>query len=62
MPALAGYLSHRIIDVTSVKLLARAWYGEGAVFDKPTAGEHDALVDIRNSIEELRHYRKTLFR
>jgi len=62
MPALAGYLSYRIIDVTSVKLLARTWYGDAAVFDKPTAGEHDALVDIRNSIDELRHYRKTLFR
>jgi oligoribonuclease len=62
MPALAGYLSYRIIDVTSIKLLASTWYGEAAVFDKPTAGEHDALVDIRNSIDELRHYRKTLFR
>jgi oligoribonuclease len=62
MPALAGYLSYRILDVTSVKLLARTWYGDAAVFAKPTAGEHDALVDIRNSIDELRHYRKTLFR
>ena len=32
------------------------------VFVKPTAGEHDALVDIRNSIAELRHYRDTLFK
>jgi len=62
MPALAGYLSYRIIDVTSLKLMARAWYGEDAVYEKPTAGEHDALVDIKNSIDELRHYRKTLFR
>jgi oligoribonuclease len=62
MPGLAGYLSYRTIDVTSLKLLARLWYGEGAVFVKPQAGEHDALVDIKNSISELAHYRATLFR
>jgi len=62
MPGLAGYLSYRTIDVTSIKLLARLWYGEGAVFVKPQAGEHDALVDIKNSIQELSHYRSTLFR
>lgn len=62
MPGLAGYLSYRIIDVSSVKLLARAWYGEGALFQKPEEGEHDALVDIRNSIAELAHYRGALFK
>jgi oligoribonuclease len=62
MPGLAGYLSYRTIDVSSVKLLAKAWYGPGAVFDKPKDREHDALFDVRNSIAELSHYRKTLFR
>jgi oligoribonuclease len=62
MPGLAGYLSYRTIDVTSVKLLAKAWYGEEAAYDKPVKGEHDALVDIRNSIAELSHYRATLFK
>jgi oligoribonuclease len=62
MPGLAGYLSYRIVDVTSVKVLARLWYGESAVYVKPEEGEHDALVDIKNSIAELRHYRQTLFR
>jgi oligoribonuclease len=62
MPGLAGYLSYRILDVSSVKLLARYWYGDGAVFQKPEEGEHDALVDIRNSIAELSHYRKTMFK
>jgi oligoribonuclease len=62
MPGLAGYLSYRTLDVTSVKLLARLWFGEEAVFDKPSKGEHDALVDIRNSIAELQHYRATLFK
>jgi oligoribonuclease len=62
MPGLAGYLSYRTLDVTSVKLLAKAWYGEEAIYDKPQKGEHDALVDIRNSIAELAHYRATLFK
>jgi oligoribonuclease len=62
LPGLSGYLSYRTIDVTSIKLLAKAWYGEEAVFDKPVKGEHDALVDIKNSIAELSHYRATLFK
>jgi oligoribonuclease len=62
MPGLSGYLSYRTIDVTSVKLLAKAWYGEEAVYEKPIKGEHDALVDIKNSIAELAHYRATVFK
>lgn len=62
MPGLAGYLSYRTIDVTSIKLLAKSWYGEGAVYEKPIKGEHDALVDIKNSIAELAHYRATVFK
>lgn len=62
MPGLSSYLSYRMIDVSSLKLLAKLWYGSGAVFAKSTRGEHDALVDIRNSIAELKHYRATLFR
>jgi len=57
MPGLSGYLHYRMIDVTSVRLLADRWLGSEAVFVKPTQGEHDALVDIRNSIAALRHYR-----
>lgn len=62
MPGLSGYLSYRIVDVSSLKVLARLWYGEGAPYKKPEEREHDALVDIQNSIAELRHYRATLFR
>ncbi len=61
MPGLSGYLSYRTIDVTSLKLLSRLWYGDAAVFQKPTEGEHDALVDIKNSIAELAHYRLSIF-
>jgi oligoribonuclease len=62
MPGLAGYLSYRIVDVSSIKVLARLWHGDGAVYKKPAEGEHDALVDVRNSIAELRHYRTTVFK
>jgi oligoribonuclease len=62
MPGLAGYFSYRVVDVSSVKLLARLWYGEAGVFQKPEAGAHDALFDIRQSIAELAWYRKTLFK
>jgi oligoribonuclease len=62
MPGLAGYLSYRSIDVSSLKMLAKLWYGEIAVYKKPTDGEHDALFDVKQSIAELVHYRATLFR
>ena len=62
MPGLAGYLGYRIIDVSSIKVLARMWYGESTVFQKPDEGAHDAVVDIQRSIAELQHYRATLFR
>jgi len=60
MQGLAGYLHYRMVDVTSFKLVVDRWLGASAMFQKPTEGEHDALVDIRNSIAELRHYKKLL--
>ena len=45
-----------------IKVLAKLWYGESAVYTKPAEGAHDAAVDIQRSIAELRHYRATLFR
>lgn len=62
MPGLAGYLHYRMLDVTSLKILAGLWYGESSIFEKPVAGAHDALVDIKNSIDELAHYRSLLFK
>lgn len=62
MPGLSRYLHYRLLDVTSLKILARLWYGEAAVYNKPAEGAHDALVDIRNSIAELSYYRQTLLR
>jgi oligoribonuclease len=62
MPGLAGYLHYRLLDVSALKVLAKQWYGDGALFTKPKGGEHDALVDIKNSIKELEHYKKSLFK
>ncbi len=61
MPALEGYLHYRMIDVSSVKELARRWHPEVANgFVKKN--EHTALADIRESIGELRYYREHFFR
>jgi oligoribonuclease len=62
MPGLAAYLTYRLVDVSTIKVLAKTWYGPTALYTKPSEGEHDALVDIKNSIAELAHYKKTLFR
>ncbi|NGN67275.1 oligoribonuclease [Streptomyces sp. A7024] len=61
MPTLEDYLHYRIVDVSSVKELARRWYPR-AYFNSPDkAGNHRALADIRESITELRYYREAIF-
>ena len=49
MPALDALLHYRVVDVSSIKVLADRWFGPSAVFEKPTTGAHDAAVDIQNS-------------
>ncbi len=61
MPELEGHLHYRIVDVSSIKELARRWYPR-AYFNAPRkAGGHRALADIRESIAELRYYREAVF-
>ncbi len=61
MPALEAYLHYRIVDVSSIKELARRWYPR-VYFNSPEkCGNHRALADIRESINELRYYRAALF-
>ncbi|WP_407565090.1 oligoribonuclease [Streptomyces sp. 184] len=61
MPNLEGHLHYRIVDVSSVKELARRWYPR-AYFNSPEkAGNHRALADIRESIAEMRYYREAVF-
>jgi oligoribonuclease len=61
MTELEGWLHYRVIDVSSIKELSRQWFPR-AYFAAPTkGGEHRALVDIQESIEELRYYRRSVF-
>lgn len=61
MPDLVEHLHYRIIDVSSVKELARRWYPRAYFASPEKAGGHRALADIRESIEELRYYREAVF-
>ncbi|MCW2946066.1 MAG: Exonuclease RNase and polymerase [Actinoallomurus sp.] len=61
MPALDSHLHYRMVDVSSIKELARRWYPR-AYFASPTKkGGHRALADITESITELRYYRAAVF-
>ncbi|WP_297627403.1 oligoribonuclease [Nocardioides sp.] len=61
MPALESFLHYRIVDVSSIKELSRRWFPR-AYFAAPTKrGNHRALADIQESIEELRYYREAVF-
>jgi oligoribonuclease len=60
MPKLDTYLSYRNVDVSSIKELVRRWLpGRVQVPEKQSA--HRALDDIRESIDELRLYRRFAF-
>ncbi|MFO0549528.1 MAG: oligoribonuclease [Polyangiaceae bacterium] len=60
MPRVAGHLHYRLIDVSTLKELARRWY-PSTVTAPHKKERHRALDDIHESIEELRHYAKSLF-
>jgi oligoribonuclease len=61
MPAVSGYLHYRMVDVSSLKVLSGLWYPESG-YQKPRGAQHDALFDIQQSIAELSHYRKKIFK
>jgi oligoribonuclease len=61
MAELESFLHYRIVDVSSIKELARRWYPR-AYYSAPSKnGNHRALADIQESIEELRYYRAAVF-
>jgi oligoribonuclease len=61
MPTLDDHLHYRMVDVSSIKELARRWYPR-VYFNAPAkTGGHRALADIVDSINELRYYRSTVF-
>jgi oligoribonuclease len=61
MPALDAHLHYRMVDVSSVKELARRWYPRAYYASPEKRGGHRALADIRESVEELRYYREAIF-
>ena len=60
MPDLMRHLHYRIVDVSSIKELARRWYPRVYFASPAKAGGHRALADILESIDELRYYRAAL--
>ena len=61
LPEVEEFLHYRSIDVSTLKELARRWNPDALKTAPKKAGGHRALDDIRESLEELRHYRQALF-
>jgi oligoribonuclease len=61
LPKLDAHLHYRMVDVSSVKELARRWFPR-AYYQAPAKhGGHRALADITESINELAYYRAAVF-
>src|SRR5580704_2284310 len=61
MPELDAFLHYRMVDVSSIKELARRWYPRAYFASPKKDGGHRALADIRESVQELRYYREAVF-
>jgi oligoribonuclease len=61
MPKLESHMHYRMVDVSSIKELARRWYPRTYYKAPAKQGGHRALADIKESIDELRYYRATVF-
>jgi oligoribonuclease len=61
MPDLDTFLHYRMVDVSSIKELARRWYPRAYFASPPKKGGHRALADIIDSVRELRYYREAIF-
>lgn len=59
MPELERFFHYRSVDISTIKELVKRWYG---VSPPPKETTHRALDDIRESIDELRWYRKAVFK
>ena len=60
MPSVVEHLHYRIVDVSSIKELAKRWYPRLYFAAPEKTGNHRALGDIYDSIDELRYYRGVL--
>lgn len=61
LPEIEEYLHYRSVDVSTLKELGRRWAPAALKSAPDKAGSHRALDDIRESIDELQHYRRTMF-
>jgi oligoribonuclease len=61
MPALEKRLHYRMVDVSTIKELARRWFPQLIAKQKQKKETHRALDDIRESIDELRFYKQHVF-
>ena len=61
MPKLDARLHYRMVDVSTIKELARRWFPAIIAKQPPKKDTHRALDDIRESIDELRFYRMNVF-
>ena len=61
MPELDTFLHYRMVDVSSIKELARRWYPRAYFASPEKHGGHRALADIRESVQELGYYREAVF-
>ncbi|SDT17241.1 oligoribonuclease [Friedmanniella luteola] len=61
MPAFEGHVHYRNVDVSSIKELARRWFPRAYYSSPAKSGNHRALADVQESIEELRYYRDAVF-
>ena len=59
LAAFDAYLHYRIVDVSTLKELARRWRPD-VLAGVTKEGKHEALADVYESIEELRYYRRHL--
>jgi oligoribonuclease len=62
MPKFAEHLHYRIVDVSTVKELCRRWYPAEFAKMPRKKNSHRALDDIKESIDELKHYRSLIFK
>ena len=60
MPAVIDHLHYRVIGVSTIKELARRWYTKAHYNAPVKTGNHRALGDIQDSIDELKYYRGTI--
>jgi len=62
MPKVMNHLHYRIVDVSTIKELSKRWYPNELEMQPKKKGAHRALDDIKESIEELVYYRKSVFK